>query len=176
MTGEETDLERAYREKARAELDLADAEAGVTEPPSWTGAPLARTMLVKGMPGPDDLASGTALGGADGEAAAKALEALGYDPHSVIALISRPSSAEQEARSRRVRLQIEAVDPARVVSLDRIAAGDVAEATGGELAQPGVAVEWMGRTLLWVDGLEDSLVDERRKADVWKQFQGLGRA
>ena len=167
-------LEEMYDLKARAELDAADRVLDGSGRVLWDGDPMARVMLVKGSPGAADVESGRAISGRDGDAAGKALEALGFDPDSLIGTVSRPvTGAAPDLVARRLRLQLEAVDPSVVVALDPEAADDLARATGASLTGFGEPVEWMGRTLVAVDGLEDSLDDEAAKRSVWEQFKSL---
>jgi uracil-DNA glycosylase len=169
-------VERMYSAKARAELAAADRMLGEKIRVGGAGDPLGRVLLVKGRPGPDDTAAGRALAGADGAAAAKALEALGRDPASMWATCSRPTDADAETVARRLELIVEAVDPALVLALDREAAQDVASAMRlGELVA-GVPIGVRGRVIGSVDGLEASLSAEGAKSRVWSQMKSIARA
>jgi hypothetical protein len=127
---------------------------------------------VKGLPGPAESSGGAALSGADGAAADKALEALGWDPASAFRTLSRPEpETPQEIRAARLRLQIEAVDPALVLALDAEAASDVAEAFAIALPKFGASVRAGGRRIVAVEGLEASLSQPPRKKRVWRQLQ-----
>lgn len=161
-----------YEAKARAELALADASAPGSDLVPGAGAPLARTMLLKGLPGPAERVGGSALCGADGDAAALALAALGYDPEDTFRLVSRPEPGIKRDRcANRLRLAVEAVDPHLVVALDAEAAEDLAQAFGVAPLRFGKPAIVLGRTLLAVDGLEASLTDPVRKRRVWRQLQ-----
>lgn len=165
-------LAELYRRKTEAELAIADALLGDESSVRWSGEPDARIALVKGTPGEADLRERRALAGADGDAASKALVALGRGEH-VFATVSRPVSADRQTLVSRLALQLEAVDPCVVVALDPSAAEDVAEALGLGVLRPGTPVETRGRAVLALDGLEASLGDEVAKRRVWRQFQAL---
>jgi len=158
--------------RAKAELAAADALAPGSDAVAPSGALLAEVAAVKGLAGPAEATGGAALTGPDGEALRKALEALGWDPASIFATLSRvePGMAA-ERRSDRLRIQIEAVDPRLVLALDAEAAADVAEAFG--IAEPGFgeSVRILGRRIVAVDGLEASLSDPARKRRVWEQLK-----
>jgi hypothetical protein len=169
------ELQALYEAKASAELTAADGLVPGSEAVRCDGYVLARTMLVKGRAGDEDVRSGRALAGRDGSAAEKALEALEIDPGSVFATISRSGDEADEGRLGRLALQIEAVDPERVIALDAEAAEDVASVAELDGLPFGEPVAWRGRTLLAVDGLERSLGSEEAKLEVWRQFKGLAR-
>lgn len=166
------DIAAALVAKARAELLRADERVPGSAAVTSAGGPFAAVVLVKGEPGATDLEQRRALAGEDGEAARKAIAALGYDG-PFFTTISRPVGAEPVAVAARLRLQIEAVEAAVAVALDAVAAGDLAAAFGIPPLDFGVAVRLPGRTLLAVDGLEASLADEAQKRRVWEQFKGL---
>lgn len=174
MTGETADPRAMFAAKAFAELADADASCPGSDAVRWCGEVLGNLALVKGSPSEVDIAAGVVLAGDDGEAARRALEALGVAWTEVFATCSRPSAeASGEQRAVRLRRQIEAVDPLAVVALDAEAAADLVEATGAGTLVAGKLVRWAGRTLLAVDGLEASLTDPRRKARVWSQLRSL---
>lgn len=163
----------AYAAKTRAELDEADALLRLPAGTAWSGSLSPAVALIKGEPGPAELGGGPALSGPDGEAAEKALDALGVTGARWCTL-SRPApEIESAAAVERLRLQLIAVDPAAVVALDPVAALDVAAALGVPVPEAGVPTAALGMTLLLVDGLEASLGDEKRKREVWGQFKGL---
>jgi hypothetical protein len=169
-----TALARRYGGKVAAELDAADLQVPGTGPGSSSGDRFASVMLVKGFPGPAELSGGPVLSGADGVAARKALEALGFDPGSVFCTLSRPAgTANEEAVRRRLRLQVEAVDPRVVVALDDEAARDVESACGLRRLKPGVPDHNGPRAVLAVSGFESSLTDPGLKRAVWRQFRAL---
>lgn len=178
MTGQPayaTRVERIRSEhegRARAELERAETLAPGSDVVRWSGAVIAEVALVKGCAGPAEAAGGAALSGADGEAADKALAALGWPVDAVFRTLSRPElTVSPDARAARLRTQLEAVGPLVVVALDRVAAEDVALAFGIEALAPSSPVVAGGRRLVAVDDFEASLVDERRKRRVWKQVQ-----
>jgi hypothetical protein len=113
-------LRALHEARARAELAEADALAPGSDAVAWRGALLASVVVVKGPAGPAEAAGGAAVSGPDGRAAVSALEALGHDGKSVFFTVSRPEPCVGgDARSRRVRRQIEAVDPELVFALEK---------------------------------------------------------
>lgn len=140
-----------------------------------TGSLMPAVLAVKGRPGPAEQAGGGAMSGADGEALAKALSALGFDAERVAAVVSDPvGTTATEERSRRLRLVIEALDPDIVLALDIDGGTDAAAAMGVAEPPPGRLVTAGLRALLVVDGLEASLGEESRKRRVWGQIRALG--
>lgn len=166
-------LLRTYAAKARAEIDQADRMLPEGAAVPGSGDPLGRVLLVKGAPGPEDRAGRRALAGPDGDAAAKALQALGRDPASVWATCSRPLPCDAETVARRLILIVEAVDPEIVLALDEEAAGDLAAALRMPALQPGRPSTAGGRVVGAVDGLAASLSDRSSKARVWRQMQAV---
>jgi len=169
-----TALEELFEAKALAELGRSDCLAPGTDTPRWSGDVFAEVVLVKGDAGPAEVAGGRALTGPDGQAAKKALEALGFDPKAVFATVARPDpDIDADLIRQRLRMQVEAVDPYAVVALDAVAAQEVAVAlTLGSLPF-GVQVSSGGRVFVAVDGLEASLDDEVARRRVWDQFRAL---
>ena len=167
------DMVRAqFVARAKAELAAADALAPGSDAVPTDGALFAEVVAVKGLAGPAEATGGAALSGADGEAVRKALAALGWDPQAVLGTLSRPEPGiPAERRADRLRLQIEAVDPALVLALDAEAAVDVAEAFGIATPAFGAQVRVLGRRVVAVDGMEASLAEPARKARVWRQMQ-----
>ena len=174
-TGETADgLRERYARKARAELAAADGFVPGADGVPWRGELLASVALIKGLPGPAEASGQPALAGADGDAADKALVALGFDPVSVFRTLSRPvPEADPTRRVARLRLQIETVDPSLVIALDDVAAADLRQALGLAELPFGVQVEIAGRSVVAVDGLEASLADPGRKRRVWRQLQAI---
>lgn len=166
-------LGEAFEAKARAELAAADALAPGSDVVAWSGTLLPHVALVKGAPGPAEASGGAALSGPDGEAAAKALVALGWPEDSWFATLSRPDlDLEPERLVARLKLVLEAVDPIVIVALDPVAAGDVASALGCDgLAPAGAPVIVAGRRVIAVEGFEASLADESRKRVIWAQLK-----
>jgi hypothetical protein len=160
-----------FAEKTAAELVAADRLAPGSDAVAWRGDMLADVFVVKGLAGPAESAGGAAVSGADGEAADKALAALGHDMAHAFFTLSRPEPGiEPEARSARLRMQIEAVDPRLIVALDAEAGEDLGRAFGVRLPL-GKELRVLGRRMLAVDGLEASLADPARKKRVWRQLQ-----
>ena len=169
-----TVLRALFEEKARAEIGAADALAPGSDVVPVSGALMAHVALVKGLPGPSEVTGGAALSGPDGEAAARALAALGYDPDSLFAIVSRAEPGiEESRRAERLRLALEAVDPRLIVALDADAGHDVSMAFGIAPLRFGKPVRVLGRTIVAVDGLEASLTDQARKQRVWRQLRSL---
>lgn len=166
------EIRRRFEERARTELAAADALAPGSDLTRWTGALLADVALIKGLPGPAEAGGGDALSGADGRAAHKAMEALGWGAEGVFCTLSRPAPGlDSEARAARLRMQIEAVDPALVVALDGEAAADVADAFGVCVPKPGVSARVAGRRVVAVEDFEMSLSQPLRKKQAWQQLQ-----
>ena len=156
----------------RAELAAADALVPGSDGVSSRGALLAQVVVVKGLAGPAEASGKPALSGPDGEAAVKALTALGHDPESVFFTLSRPvSDGDDERFAARMRLQLESVDPELVVAVDAEAARDVAAALGMQPFAFGEMVRIDGRRVVACDNLEASLSDPKRKQRVWAQLK-----
>jgi hypothetical protein len=166
-------LARLYSAKAKAELKHADEVLGAPVGVAGCGDVLASVVLVKGLPDAAERSARRALAGRDGDAAGKALEALGFAPADAWAVCSRPSDAPAAAYARRLELVVEAVDPRLVVALDDEAAEDLAVAFGLESLPPGQPAVVRGRTLGSVGGLARSLDDPTAKARVWKRFKAV---
>lgn len=161
-----------YEARARAELRRADRFVAGADVIPVAGSLLAQVAVVKGCPGPAEAAGGAALSGRDGEAVLKALEALGWMRSDVFFTLSRPvPGADPDAVARRVRLQIEAVDPELVIALDAQASEDVARAFGQAVPAPGVVTEMSGRRVLGLDAFEAALDDEDAKRRAWNQLK-----
>lgn len=165
-------LDRIYRDKARAEIAIAESSGGRAPEVRASGDELAEVLLVKGEPGREDREAGHALAGPDGEAADKALDALGLSA-ARFAFCTRDEGLDDDRRSERIRTLVEAVDPSVVIALDMLAAADLSEALGIERPAAGATLTWHGRTILAVEGLEASLADEGLKRRVWRQFKAL---
>lgn len=161
-----------FESRARAELAAADALAPGSDAVAWSGSLFADVAVVKGLAGPAEASGGAALSGADGEAVRKALAALGWADGAIFCTLSRPEPGlPAERRTDRLRLQIEAVDPALVLALDGEASADIAEAFGIARPEFGEELRVLGRRIIAVDGLEASLADAARKKRVWMQLQ-----
>lgn len=173
ITVEAQRLDALFRAKARAEIAVAEGIAGDGGAVRGQGDELAEVLLVKGEPGPGDLDAGRALAGADGEAAGKALDALGITP-SRFAFCTRVEGLSERDRLERTRLMVEAVDPRIVVALDPLAAEDILDAYGCQAVSPGMLTHLQGRAFVALEGLEASLADESLKRRVWRQLKALG--
>ena len=164
-------LDDLYRAKARAEVDAAEKLATGTGVVRGQGDVLADVLLVKGEPGPGDLAKKRALAGEDGSAIGRALDALGVS--SARYAVCTRVGATGRKRLTRLRLLTEAIDPRIVVLLDAQAAEDFAAAYGVVRPAAGSPGHVLGRVVLAVDDFEASLGDETRKRQVWAQLRTL---
>ncbi|MHB1135416.1 MAG: uracil-DNA glycosylase family protein [Coriobacteriia bacterium] len=173
ISAESLRLDGVFREKARAEIAAAEQAGGGAPAVRVHGDELAEVLLIKGEPGPDDIEGGYALAGADGEAADKALDALGL-PATRFAFCTRASGVGPDERAARIRMLVEAVDPSVVIALDPLAAQDLTLAVGIDPPVAGTIVTWRGRTIAAIDGLEASLTDDSLKRRVWRQLKALG--
>ena len=168
-----TKLRALHEARARTELAAADALAPGSDRVAWRGALLAEVAVVKGLPGPAEATGGAALSGADGDALAKALEALGWDAATIFYTLSRPEPGiDTSRRGDRLRLQLESVDPRAIVALDAEAAADIAAAFGCEEPVPGaVPLRVLGRQIVAVSGFEAALADPKAKQRVWGELK-----
>lgn len=169
-------LKALYEAKARAELAQADGFYPGSDAVASSGDPLAAVVLIVGSPGAEELAAHRALAGPVGEAARKAIAALGFDPGSTFAVCSRPGSGDTRARADRLELAIEAVDPVLVLALDPIGAEDLAGALRCGPLVPGRPVTVRGRTVGAVGDLASSLRDDSAKRPVWAAFLSIASA
>lgn len=161
-----------YEARASAELAHADSVCPGADAVASSGALLPGVVLVKGLPGPGEAAGQPVLTGSEGEAAYKALEALGWDESEIACVIARPDPAlDPDCCSERLRVAVEALDPRVVVALDSEAAHVLAAAFGAAPLDPGSATVAAGRRLVWVGEFERSLRDEGLKRTVWQCFQ-----
>jgi len=166
-----------YAEKIRAELEEVEREFSDWNFCASNGNVFATVLLVKGQAGPAEQCGDPALSGPDGHAAAKALRALGFAENSEYRTMSRPlgDNAPSALIHSRLMWQIQIIDPPVVIALDGCAAADVAGALDAAPLPTGVPVETHGRTIFALQGLEDSLCDERSKRIVWEQMKQLSR-
>ncbi len=161
-----------FEARAVAELGAADLLCPGSDSIAPRGDILGEVLLLKGLPGPAEAAGGSALSGPDGEAADKAIEALGFRADAAFRALSRPVSAtESERFARRVRLMVEAVDPRVVIALDAEAAEDLACAFQLVGFEPGMPAVVGGRQFVAVSGFEASLGDPARKKRAWSEFR-----
>jgi hypothetical protein len=165
------EIRAIFAAKVVAEVAAADALAPGSDAIPTRGNPLARVLVLKGLPGPAEASGGAAVSGADGEAIVKALVALGYRDDDAFFALTRPEpGASADRRIARLGALVEAVDPIVVIALDPDAAADLSEAVG-EQVSVGSAREVLGRRYVAVDGLEASLGNENHKKRVWRQLQ-----
>lgn len=166
---------KLYEAKALAELRDADALAGVG-PGGWRGDAQGAVALVVGpaVSGPDAMAA--PLSGVAGEAASKALAALGFEEGTVFVIASRPEGVDPAQAVPRLRLALEAVDAPLVMALDARAADDLAAAFGCVALEPGKPVRASGRLLGSTGEFAGSLTDQRAKARVWAAMRGIAAA
>jgi len=119
--------DQLFREKVGFEIASADALVSGQPLVQSRGEVLACVLLVKGTPGPHDVAVGSVLAGPDGVAITKALDALDLS-RLRYAVCSRTGTADITQRTNRLHLIIAAIDPAVVIALDETAAQDVSAA------------------------------------------------
>jgi len=164
-------LQRLLEARAVAEITAADALCPGADAVATRGALLARIAFVKGLPGPAEAAGEAAISGPDGEALDKALVSLGWRADEAFFTLSRPVlGLEEERYARRLRLQLEAVDPVVVVALDAEAGADLAQAFGCDPVRPGAPVRIMGRRLVALSGFEAGLADAKQKRVAWSEL------
>ncbi|MDO4850964.1 MAG: hypothetical protein Q4A93_03795 [Actinomycetota bacterium] len=130
---------------------------------------LAGFLCCKGVPGPAEQAGGAICSGEDGAALAKAAVALGYGEGSFAAVDVAGLPPDD------LRIIIEAIDPAVVVSVDAPAREVVSQALGTSLPVYGVLVRAAGRRFLAVDSFEESLVSDEAKRRSWHQLKAARR-
>lgn len=164
---------RALHEaRVRREIESANALAPGSDTVPQRGSLMPAVVVLKGLPGPAEASGGAALSGVDGEAIAKALERLGYDPDKAFYAMTRPQPGPaDEARIRRVRMLVEALDADLVVAVDAAAAEDLSRAHELDTIPFGNERRACGRRLVAIDGLESSLADDKLKARIWSQLQ-----
>lgn len=169
-------IDASFAGKARAELRAADALLPGADAVPWSGSHVAALAFVKGLPGPAEASGGAAMSGADGAAALKAAEKLGYRAEEVFFTVSRPQpGSDASARAQRLRRQLDAVGADVVLATDAEGAQDVAAAFDSGALPFGREVRVLGRRLIAIDGLEASLRDTNRKRRVWAQMLAARR-
>jgi len=166
---------KLYAEKVLAEIEAIEREFSGWSFCSSRGNLLATVLLVKGQAGPAEQCGGPALSGPDGDAATKALRALGFAADSDYRVMSRPlgDAPSADVIHSRLMLLVQVIDPLVIIALDSCAAADLAGALEAAVPPAGIPVQIHGRTLLVLSGLEDSLRDERSKRVVWEQLKQL---
>lgn len=169
-------LRRLYAAKAEAELADADALVGALSP-GWSGALLADVVLVLGAPASDANATDGLLGRVAGEAALKAMAALGVEADAITVIASRPTpGASEDTSARRLELAVEAVDPTVVMALDPEAAADLAKAFDIAELVVGRPIRVRGRELGGVGNFAASLADLDAKRRVWSAMRSVAAA
>lgn len=138
---------------------------------------MASVVLVFGTPDGAQRKAGKALAGPVGDAAVKAVTALGFDPAALFAICSRPEPGiDAVALASRLELAIEAVDPVVVIALDEDASRDLSAAFGCAALAPGRPATVRGRTLGAVGDLRGSLHNAAAKRPVWAAFRAVHAA
>lgn len=167
------DLRNLFECKIDAELARAQDLVPGAQREALSGDRFPVVAFVKGSPGPAERRGDPVMSGPDGEAAAKALVRLGFDPASTFAVLSRPVIRSEGGDCiSRLRQVLEAIDPALIVGVDEQARLDLSEAFDIDVVF-GRATTVLGRTVVAVDGLEASLAEEPCKRRVWRQMQAL---
>lgn len=162
-------LEAAYAAKARAELADADAVGGAG-PDSW-GGPVVGARIAFLVAHRADPAPAAILPDRTADAVARAAEALGAADATFV-LVTRPEAkTSAEARARRVRIALEAVDAPAIIALDSEAAEDLASAFELDRLRAGTPVRAMGRSLAFVGEFTASLDDASAKAKAWSAMK-----
>lgn len=154
-------------------------------------------VLVKGELNEVELAGGSLLGSADGDALRSALSAIGWAPQDFCALAAVSGEGEDGVEAGSIpgeplapelfREALEALDPEAVVLLDNAAADVMREAYADGLAiiedfntatlAPGLVAPVLGRRVLALDGFEAALAAPAEKQRMWaylKQLPPLG--
>ena len=162
-------------QKMRAELDGLVREGVV-----MAGNAFSSVLLVKGEPGPAELAGDPLLSGADGKALRAALLKLGYAPEDWAAV-------DGYASPRLFRQAVAVLDPSTMIVCDERAAALVREAYADELCEfnslddamlvPGRVVKLSGMRVLNLGGFEAALSSSAQKQIMWarlKQIPPLG--
>lgn len=176
MGGEERELAALYLRRAQADFDDL-ARAGFL----LAGNGFPRVLLLKGEPGPAELAGGALLSGPDGAALGAALSRLGYadDGWAACSAFLRTDSADADARVLEaggfcradpadLSWAIEVFDPELVIALDSEVARALVEAWElDEPFSPGTVTRVRGRRVLVLDGFEASLADSKAKQLSW---------
>lgn len=180
MGGEERELAALYLRRAQADFDDL-AQAGFL----LAGSGFPQVLLLKGEPGPAELAGGALLSGPDGAALCAALGRLGYadDGWAACSVFLCPSSVDADAQVLEaggfcradpadLSWAVEVFDPELVIALDSGAAGALAEVWElDEPFSPGTVTRVRGRRVLALDGFEASLADPKAKQLSWARLK-----
>lgn len=159
-----------YLERTRAELDDLERQGLLA-----TGSAFPRALLVKGEPGPAELAGGRLLSGPDGPALAAALGRLGFGPDdraAVACFAAARDGACAPVPHGLLALAVEVFDPELVVALDDPAASALAAAWGREGPfVPGEAAVVRGRRVSALGGFEAALASPDAKQVAWARLK-----
>ncbi len=139
-----------------------------------SGNAFASVLLVKGEPGPAELAGEPLLSGPDGKALRAALLKLGYAPEDWAAV-------DGYASPRLFRQAVAVLDPSTLVACDEKAASLVREAFADELCEltslddamlvPGRVVRLAGMRVLNLGGFEAALSSNAQKQVMWARLK-----
>ena len=169
MGREERELAALYLRRARAELDDL-ARAGFL----LAGSGFPQVLLLKGEPGPAELAGAGLLSGPDGAALRAALDRLGYpdDAWAACSTFVNISADATPAFPGDLAWAVEVFDPELVVALDAVAAHTLVEAWElEEPLSPGAVTRVRGRRVLALGGFEASLADPKAKQLSWAHLK-----
>ena len=166
----EEDVEAIYINRADDELESLAEEGFVT-----CGNVFCRVLLVKGRPGPAELAGGDLLGGPDGDALRAGLAKLGWDTGDLAGLatfLGREGFPQADPAD--LAVAVEVFDTECVVALDSPAARCLAHAWGLDAPLPAGKVERVfGRRVLTMGGFEAALASQEGKRDMWQRLRQI---
>ena len=192
---------------AAATAATAPAEALLAQLQAYTpylcGQVAAEVLLVKGIPGPAELAGGGVFSGPDGPALSAILERLGWGSANWLGVLlgweDRPDLSAYD-----LRLIIEIDDPLLVIATDVAACrlllaamtlpaaaeadwlyeNESASAPIASVSPPispptawqvGSEIQLLGRRFFALEGFEASLTDTHAKQQVWMQLKQIRR-
>ena len=139
------------------------------------GSAPSDVLLVKGEPGPAELAGEALLSGRDGVALSRALSTLGYADDAWAALASARRAADGSwvpVGPDDLSFAVEVFDPELIVALDPAAAVSLAEAWALEAPLvPGEPRRVLGRRVLALGGFERALDDPAQKRVMWARLK-----
>lgn len=170
-------VRRACGAKTREELASLEGRGAV-----MAGNAYADLLVVKGEPGPAELAGGAPLSGPDGKALRAAFTALGYAPEDWSCLMAVSSDGSPLPAA----LLLEALavlGPMTVVLADEAAAALARDALASDLVElasleqamlaPGYVVQVRGLRVMNLGGFEASLGDDVQKQLMWARLKQL---
>ena len=165
------ELASLYMDRTRAELAALEAAGFLL-----AGNAFPAILLVKGAPGPAELAGAPLLSGPDGDALRAALDRLGYpeDAWAACSAFALNAGAPSRLPAQELAVAVEAFDPEAVVALDTPAARALQEAW--RLAEPlpvGALTRVRGRRALALGGFEAALSAEGGKQAMWSRLKLL---